>query len=166
MTNECTSTMTYTILRDDLTSADVQALIDEHLAGMHQHSPPESVHALALDALRGPHVDFWTVWHGSSLCGCGALKELDRRTGEVKSMRTRSALLRRGVGQAMLSHILSAAHARHYDHLYLETGSGPAFEPAHQLYLRNGFEFCGPFGDYQADAFSVFMVRVLSRSQT
>jgi putative acetyltransferase len=158
--------MSYTILRDDLTSADVRALIDEHLAGMHQHSPPESVHALALEALRSRDVDFWTVWHGSSLCGCGALKELDRRTGEVKSMRTRSVWLRRGVGQAMLSHILAAARTRDYDYLYLETGSGPAFEPAHQLYLRNGFEFCGPFGDYKADRFSVFMTLALSHTKT
>jgi putative acetyltransferase len=133
--------MTYDIRNDDLSSGDV--------------------HALAIDALRRPEISFWTVWHGDTLCGCGALKALDERSGEVKSMRTRAAWLRRGVGQAMLAHILATARARGFSTLHLETGSGPAFDAAHQLYLRNGFEFCGPFGDYRATTFSVFMKKTL-----
>jgi putative acetyltransferase len=149
------------VRRDDLSSAEVRALVAEHLSGMHAHSPPGHVFALAVDALRAPEVAFWTARLDGVLCGCGALKEVDARTGEVKSMRTRAAFLRRGVGQAVLDEIVRAARARRYARLVLETGTGPAFEPAHALYRRNGFEWCGPFGDYTATEFNVFMEKVL-----
>jgi putative acetyltransferase len=154
--------MALTIRPDDLTSADVQALVAEHLAGMHSHSPPGQVHALALQSLRAPEVRFWTAWTAAGeLCGCGALKQLDAAKGEVKSMRTRAAFLRQGVGQAVLDEITRTARQRDYTQLLLETGTGPAFEPAHRLYMRNGFEWCGPFGDYVATEFNVFMVKPL-----
>lgn len=41
-----------------------------------------------------------------------------------------------------------------YERLSLETGSGAAFEPAHSLYLKLGFEFCGPFADYSPGEFN------------
>ena len=97
--------MNIDIRQDDLSSAEVQSLIAEHLSGMHSNSPPGHVHALAIENLRAPSVTFWTAWVDGILCGCGALKELDPHTGEVKSMRTRSAFLRRGVGQAVLDEI-------------------------------------------------------------
>ena len=128
---------------------------------MRGHSPPGSVHALAVEGLRAPDVTFWTAWLDGALCGCGAMRELDPRTGEIKSMRTRAAFLRRGVGQAVLDEILATGRARAYARLVLETGTGPAFAPAHALYLRNGFEWCGPFGDYEATDFNVFMAKEL-----
>ncbi len=146
---------------DDLSSPAVQALVAEHLAGMHGNSPPGHVNALALEGLRRPDVTFWSAWCGQSLCGCGALKELDGASGEVKSMRTRPAFLRKGVGQAVLDQILRTARSRGYERLYLETGTGPAFAAAHALYLRNGFDWCGPFGGYAATDFNVFMEKVL-----
>ena len=142
---------------DDLQSAEVQALIAEHLAGMHSHSPPGHVNALAIRNLQQPDLTFWSAWLDGQLCGCGALKALDAHTGEIKSMRTRSAFVRRGVGQAVLDEILRTARSRGYARLFLETGTGPAFEPAHALYLRNGFDWCGPFADYTATQFNVFM---------
>jgi putative acetyltransferase len=149
---------------DDLASAEVQSLVAEHLAGMRGHTPPEHVHALDIESLRAPSVTFWTAWVDGVLCGCGALKALDARTGEIKSMRTRLHVLRRGVGQAILDEIVRAARRRGYTRLFLETGSGPAFEPAHALYRRNGFEGCGPFGEYAATEFNVFMVKDLATS--
>jgi len=146
---------------DDLKSAEVQELVSEHLQGMHSNTPPEHVNALALDGLRRPEVTFWTVWEGQLLCGCGALKQLDQATGEIKSMRTRAAFVRRGVGQFVLDEIIRTATSRGYRHLYLETGTGPAFEAAHSLYRKNGFDWCGAFGDYDATHFNVFMVKVL-----
>ncbi|MEY2952562.1 MAG: hypothetical protein RLZZ401_649 [Pseudomonadota bacterium] len=153
--------MTYQIIRDDLSGLEIQALIKEHLAGMHSTSPPESVHALGLEALRAPEVTLWSVWQGPVLCGCGALKDLGQAHGEVKSMRTRAAFLRQGVGQAVLTHLLDHAKAAGYSKLSLETGTTGAFKAAHQLYLRHGFTFCGPFGAYQQDGFSVFMTKLL-----
>ena len=146
---------------DDLSSPAVRSLIAEHLSGMHSNSPPGHVHALAIDNLRAPGVTFWTAWLDGALCGCGALKELDPRTGEVKSMRTRAAFLRRGVGQAILDEILRTSRERGYSRLLLETGTGPAFDAAHALYRRNGFGWCGAFGDYTATDFNVFMARDL-----
>lgn len=146
---------------DDLESAEVQSLVAEHLRGMHDASPPETVYALSTSGLKQPDVTFWSVWDGRDLLGCGALKELDANSGEVKSMRTRASFLRRGVGQFMLDVIVHAASARGYDQLLLETGTGEAFEAAHALYRKNGFEWCGPFGDYVVTDFNVFMVRKL-----
>jgi putative acetyltransferase len=149
------------VRRDDLSSEDVQRLIVEHVSDMHGNSPPGHAHALALENLRSPDITFWTAWADGVLCGCGALKELDPATGEVKSMRTRPAFLRRGAGQAILDEIMRTARDRGYARLLLETGTGPTFEPAHAFYRRNGFEWSDPFGDYVATDFNVFMARAL-----
>lgn len=142
---------------DDLTRPEIHALLNEHLRSMHELSPPESVHALDLENLRRPEITFWTAWKGPVLLGCGALKELDRRHGEVKSMRTPQALRRRGAGRAILAHIIEVARSRAYERLSLETGAAEAFHPAQTLYRSFGFTFCGPFGDYADDPNSVFM---------
>ncbi len=155
--------MTVHVREDDLSSPEVHALVAEHLAEMHGHSPPGRAHALAVEGLRVPGITFWTAWRDGRLCGCGALKELDARAGEVKSMRTRSLCLRRGVGQAVLDAIVRTARDRGYERLYLETGTGPIFDAAHALYHRNGFAPCAAFGDYVATDFNVFMVKTLAR---
>jgi len=142
---------------DDLSRPEVHGLLREHLANMHELSPPESVHALQVSQLVGPDISFWTVWDGSELLGCGALKELDSKHGEVKSMRTPRALRRRGAGSAVLEHIITEARARGYRRLSLETGSIDAFQPARSLYERCGFSYCGPFADYVLDPNCVFM---------
>jgi putative acetyltransferase len=149
---------------DDLTGPEIRGLLEEHLRNMHQLSPPESVHALDLSGLRQPDITFWTAWQDDALVGCGALKELDPSHGEVKSMRTASAHRRKGVGRAMLEHIIAAARSRHYARLSLETGSMEAFAPARRLYEGFGFKYCAPFADYQDDPNSVFMTRKFERT--
>ena len=146
---------------DDLAGAEIRALLDEHLHDMYQLSPPESVHALDLTALRKPEITFWTVWSQGDLLGCGALKELTAVHGEVKSMRTASAHRRKGVARAMLQHIIAEARRRSYARLSLETGSMLAFEPARSLYESFGFTYCSPFADYAEDPNSVFLTRTL-----
>jgi len=150
-----------TIQQDDLSCADVQLLVAEHLSGMHSSSPPGQVHALAIQSLLAPNVSFFTAWQEEVLCGCGALKELDHFNGEVKSMRTRAAFLNRGIGQAILDHIVGTARQRRYSRLLLETGSGTAFEPAHAFYRKNGFEPTASFGEYAATDFNMFMAKHL-----
>ena len=142
---------------DDLSRPAIHALLNEHLQSMHELSPPESVHALDLDKLRRPDITFWTAWDGPVLLGCGALKQLDRHSAEVKSMRTPTALRRQGAGRALLAHIVDVAKERGYTLLSLETGAVDAFKPAQKLYESFGFEVCGPFGDYKRDPYSVFM---------
>ena len=146
---------------DDLSGAEIRALLDEHLANMRSISPPESTHALPIEGLRKPDVTFWAAWENGELLGCGALKELDPEHGEIKSMRTVSRHLRKGVAKALLDYIISEAGLRGYRRLSLETGSMEAFEPARQLYARAGFTYCAPFADYIEDPNSVFMTREL-----
>ena len=149
------------IVEDDLRGAEIAALLEAHLAAMREHSPPDSVHALDLDALRVPDISFWTAWDDDELAGCGALKQLDPRHGEVKSMRTATAHLRKGVGALMLAHIIIVGRARGYRRLSLETGSSAPFIAAHRLYERFGFEPCEPYGDYNDDVFSRYFTLTL-----
>jgi putative acetyltransferase len=149
------------IIIDDLTGPEVAELLEEHLQNMAKHSPPESRHALNLDGLRKPEITFWSAWEDEELVGCGALKELDKQHGEIKSMRTSSSHLRKGVAKRMLQHILEEAKKRNYRRLSLETGSMAAFEPARRLYASFGFQECKPFSDYIEDPNSVFMTMEL-----
>ena len=142
------------IAEDDLTHPAVVELIRLHLQRMHETSPPENVFALDVSGLRSPDVTFWVAWDGDAPMGCGALKALGGAHGEVKSMRTADGYLRRGVAAAILDHIVREARARGYERVSLETGTGPAFEPAHVLYARAGFVECAPFGAYTDTAFS------------
>lgn len=148
---------------DDLSRPEVQALLAEHLRNMHELSPAESVHALNMEGLKAPDVSFWTVWSDRTLVGCGALKELTRSHGEIKSMRTPANLRRQGAGRLLLAHIIAEARRRGYGLLSLETGTMDAFQPAHRLYESHGFRFCGPFGAYVEDPNSVFMSLELAR---
>ena len=146
---------------DNLRGAQIIGLLNEHLHSMTLHSPPESVHALDVEALRQPDVSFWTAWEAGELLGCGAIKQLDACHGEIKSMRTAAGHLRRGVAAALLQHIVGEAKRRSYQRQSLETGSAPAFAPARNLYARFGFVPCEPFADYLPDPHSVFMTRTL-----
>ncbi|ANE47724.1 acetyltransferase [Paenibacillus swuensis] len=144
---------------DDLTGPEVAQLLSEHLHSMTLHSPPESIHALDLEKLRRPEITFWSVWERDELIGCGALKELDPRHGELKSMKTSTSHLKKGIASKLLEHIIDQAKQRGYTRLSLETGSMEAFDPARRLYARFGFEECGPFADYTEDPYSVFMTK-------
>ena len=147
-----------TIAVDDPRRPDVLVLLGEHLADMYATTPAESVHALDPDALSAPTITFWSArGEDGGLLGCTALKELSPQDGELKSMRTATAARGRGVGAALLQHVLAAADARGYRTVHLETGTEDYFAPARRLYERHGFEYCEPFGDYQPDSWSRFM---------
>ncbi|MDZ4857594.1 MAG: GNAT family N-acetyltransferase [Candidatus Hydrogenedentes bacterium] len=146
---------------DDLSGPEIAALLTEHLQSLAEVSPPESCHALDLDGLRQPQITLWSVWQGQELVGCGALKELDAAHAEIKSMRTASAHLRKGVGELLLQHLISEATNRGYRRMSLETGSMEYFEPARCLYLKFGFMTCAPFANYREDPNSVFMTKEL-----
>ena len=151
------SLMAMEIRLGGLERPEVRQLLREHLRTLAQYSPPESMHALDLESLRRPGITFWSVWGSEGLTGCGALKELDLRHGEIKSMRTVARHLRQGVAAGLLSHILEEAGRRGYQRLSLETGATAAFGPARQLYAASGFQECGPFAGYVLDPNSVFM---------
>jgi putative acetyltransferase len=146
---------------DDLSGEPTRRLIAQHLAGMRANSPPESVHALDIDGLRSPDMTFWSVWVEDEIAGCGALKRLDKHRGEIKSMRVADRFLGRGLGRALLEHLITQARAMGIESLWLETGSTEAFTPALRLYESAGFKHCGPFNGYTEDPFSVFMTRTI-----
>lgn len=151
-----------TLREDDLTGAEIIALLEEHLAEMASHTPAESVHALPIDQLTGPGITFWSLWSGNRLAGCGALKQLDPAHAEIKSMRTTSEFRGQGLGAELLSRLLAEARALGFTRISLETGTNDPFVPARRLYARHGFVECEPFADYVLDPWSVFMTLDLS----
>ncbi|MEG6552315.1 N-acetyltransferase, partial [Desulfocurvibacter africanus] len=87
----------FRIREDDLSGEPTLDLLRLHLEGMHASSPPGHVFALDLSGLKVPGVTIWSAWLGDAIAGIGALKSLGDGTGEIKSMRTHPAFLRRGV---------------------------------------------------------------------
>jgi len=147
----------FKIKLDDLTGTEIFDLLQEHLGDMQATSPPESKHALDLAALKDSSIKFWTIWEGDSLAGCGAYKIIDVKHAEIKSMRTSSNYKNKGVASTLLVHIIEQAKLSGFERLSLETGSMDYFVPAHRLYKKHGFNFCGPFADYKDDPNSKFM---------
>jgi len=149
---------------DDPRAADVSDLLRRHLAFAFAHTPPEHVHALDVDALLDPAVTFFGFRAAGRLLAVGALRQLDRRHAELKSMHTAAEARGRGIGRAMLGHLIEVARQRGCDRVSLETGSMPAFAPARALYASVGFQPCAPFGDYQPSATSAFLTLTLTNS--
>lgn len=145
------------IRRDDLSGEATRALIALHLGGMHAVSPPGSVFALDLSGLLAAGVTVWSGWLAGEIAGVGASKAFGDGTAELKSMRTHPAHLRRGVAAALLDHMIAEARAHGLARLSLETGSGPAFDPALALYRSRGFMLGGAFSDYAPNGFSQFL---------
>jgi putative acetyltransferase len=145
------------IVGNDLRGAEIAALLEYHLSDMHANSPPGSVFAFDIDRLRAPDVTFWSAWTGDEIMGCGALKDQGDGAGEIKSMRTAPVHLRKGVAAALLDHVIKTARQRGLRRLSLETGSGPAFDPALALYRRRGFVDGEAFGDYVRTKFNQFL---------
>ena len=152
------------IVRGDFDHPAIRDLLAFHFNDLRTTAPPESCHVLPIDAMRVPELHFFAAWAEESgkdeeLLGFGAVKDLGDGTGEIKSMRTAEAGLRKGVGQAMLDHLIEHARTLGLSRLSLETGSMEFFIPARTLYAKNGFAECAPFGEYQPDPNSVFMTR-------
>jgi len=147
---------------DDPRRDDVYALLEQHLAFAAASTPAEHIHALDLDGLLDPAITFFSVREDGELLGVGALKRIDRDHAELKSMHTAAAARRRGVGRALVEHLLVVAAVRGFSRLSLETGTGDAFAPAQALYASAGFVPCEPFADYRASPDNTFMTLRLS----
>ncbi len=154
--------MAIEIKKDDLSDGTIEKLLSAHLQEMYKYSPPESIHALDPKALRDTAVTFWAARIDGKLAGCGALKKLGSRYGEVKSMKTDTEHLRKGVAKQLLQAIINEAKKLGYSKIFLETGSHEAFQPAINMYEKNGFVECGPFGDYENDPYSKFFKKKLN----
>lgn len=144
---------------DDPRAADVRALLERHLSHARANSPPEAVHALDVDSLVDPAIVFFSFRRDGELLGVGALKILSDNHAELKSMHTAAAARGRGIGGALVDHLVGVARARGIARVSIETGCQPAFAPARSLYASAGFEPCEAFGDYEPSPNSVFMTR-------
>jgi putative acetyltransferase len=149
------------IIAGGLADPQVVRLLSFHLSNARAQTAPGSAHALDLSGLTAPEISFWSAWEEGNLLAVGAMKRLSNTHGEVKSMHTAEAARRRGVGSAMLQHIIAAARDSGIAKLSLETGSWAYFQPAVALYKRHGFVECAPFGDYRPDPNSIFLTRDL-----
>ena len=149
------------IREGSLDHPQVQALLALHRAESLGSTPRENAHALDLSGLRQPAITFWTAWEGDTLLGMAALRELTADHGDIKSMRTAPSALRRGIGRALLAHLIATARARGYRRLSLETGTAPMFGPANAMYEAAGFTDCPPFADYPPSPHNRFMTMVL-----
>jgi putative acetyltransferase len=147
------------IKMDNLDGGEVIALLEEHLSDMYATSPPESVHALDVQALKSSNITFFSAWFNGSIAGCIAIKNLDSQNAEIKSMRTSHNFRGQGVASELLTFVLSFAKQQGYKKISLETGTQEYFQPAHNLYKKFGFTECGPFSDYKLDPNSQFMSR-------
>lgn len=152
--------MDFLIAVDDLSGPQIAAVLQRHLDLMYEITPAGSVYALDLDRLRVPEITFWSAWLGEDIAGCIALKEFgdaNNRQGEIKSMHTLKELRGNGYARALVGHLIDEAKQRGLKTLWLETGKTPPFLPAQKLYESFGFKVCGPFGDYEFDAHSLYM---------
>lgn len=140
-------------------------LLARHLAFARSHSPPEDAHALDSDGLTAPNISFFVLREGDTLLGIGALKQLDGNHAEIKSMHTAEVARGRGIGQAMLAHLLAVARSRGCTRVSLETGSMAAFAPARALYASAGFRPCEPFDNYRTSPNSTYLTLSLEPSR-
>jgi putative acetyltransferase len=146
---------------DDPRADDVRALLDRHLAFARATTRPEDVYALDVDGLADPGVTFFSYRDDGRVLGVAALKRIDEEHAELKSMHTAEEARGRGIARALVEHIVGLARERGYKRLSLETGSGPAFEPARALYASAGFAPCQAFGDYAPSPNSAYMTLAL-----
>jgi putative acetyltransferase len=146
---------------DDPNAEDVRELLRRHMEFARDNTPPEDVHALEVSQLVDPGVTFYSYRRDGELLAVGALKQLDGRHAELKSMHTAAEARRSGVGRAMVEHLIGVARDHGFSRLSLETGSQQAFAPARSLYAQAGFTPCGPFGDYPPDRGNTFMTLAL-----
>ena len=147
----------------DFQDERIVSLLRYHFGKCHEVTPPGSAHVFDVSKLDHPSIDFFAAWEGDALLGVSAVKYFDGRWGEVKSMHTAEAARQRGVGGAILRHIIAAARAKDIKRLNLETGSFAYFTPAARLYRAHGFRDCPPFGDYKPDPNSLFLTLDLRR---
>jgi putative acetyltransferase len=150
---------------DDPREPDVRALLDRHLEFALAQTPSEHSFALDADGLLEPAITVFSFRARGSLLGIGAIKRLGPHHAEIKSMHTAEAARGRGIGRAMLTHLLEAARTRGFRRVSLETGTTPAFAPARALYESTGFIVCGPFAGYQPSEHNLFMTLELDTAR-
>lgn len=142
---------------DDPAAPDVRELLATHLNFARGTTPAEFSFAMDVDALLDPSVTFYSARQDGALLGVAALKRLDDSHVELKSMHVRAEARGRGVGKALVDHLVNEARSRGYSRISLETGTMEEFAAARRLYQRCGFTDCGAFGEYHESPYNTWM---------
>lgn len=91
--------------------------------------------------------------------GCGAFKEFDEKTVEIKRMFVRPENRRQGIGVELLNELEKWASEQNYDAAILETGKNQP--EAIRLYQTTGYELIPNYGQYEGIDNSVCMTKKL-----
>ena len=141
---------------------DVNKLLTKHFIELKSASPEGSAHVLDIPGLRTSSIKFWSLWLNDDLFGCGALKFLDKKHGEFKSIRIHDDYRNKGNGVKIVNHLIIEAKKLEIKRLSIETGAGKFFEPARKLFKKCGFEPCRPFAHYKDDVNSIFFTKQIN----
>jgi len=141
---------------------EVHELLIKHFIELKSVSPEGSTHVLDINGLKDSAIKFWSLWEDNNLMGIGALKFLDKKHGEFKSIRVNDKFRNRGYGLKIIKHLIEEAKILHITKLSLETGAGKFFNPARKLFSDCGFKICDPFSHYEKDINSVYMSMLIS----
>tara|TARA_Y100001935_G_C16942884_1_gene330903 strand:+ start:57 stop:518 length:462 start_codon:yes stop_codon:yes gene_type:complete len=140
---------------------EVNDLLSKHFIELRAASPEGSAHVLDIPGLKVPSIKFWSLWQDKELIGCGALKFLDEKHGEFKSIRIHDNFRNKGHGISVINHLIKEAKGLNIKRLSIETGAGDFFIPARKLFKRSGFIECEPFAHYKEDINSVYLTKVI-----
>ena len=147
---------------DDPLRADVTALLRRHLEYAHANTAPEDVFALDVERLVDPAIAFFSFRDGDgALLAVGALKHLDPTHAEIKSMHTAQEARRRGIGRAMVAHLLDCRPRARLHPSQPRNRLSARVRAGRALYEAAGFEPCDAFADYRSSEASAFMTIAL-----
>jgi putative acetyltransferase len=142
----------------------VHELLIKHFIELRAASPEGSAHVLDIPGLKIPSIKFWSLWQSDKLMGCGALKFLDKKHGEFKSIRIHDDFRKKGNGINVVNHLINEAKKLNITRLSIETGAGDFFKPARKLFKQCSFETCKPFAHYKDDINSVYLTKVINNT--
>ena len=143
---------------------EVHELLTNHFIELRSVSPEGSAHVLDIPGLKVPSIKFWSLWQKEMLLGCGALKFLDEKHGEFKSIRIHDYFRGKGYGANVINHLIIEAKKLSILKISIETGAGNFFKPARKLFKQCGFKECEPFAHYREDVNSVYFTRLIDNS--
>jgi putative acetyltransferase len=143
---------------------EVNLLLKKHFIELRAASPEGSAHVLDIPGLQEPSIKFWSLWEDGQLMGCGALKFLDKKHGEFKSIRIEDNFRGKGNGIRVINHLIDEAKKLMIKKLSIETGAGKFFAPARKLFDNCGFKPCKPFAHYKEDVNSLYLTKLLDNS--
>jgi len=151
-----------TIAQEPLTSPDARALVallDAELTERYPN-PADNHLTLAVDEVSEGRGVFLVARAGDHPVGCGAMRRIDRTTGEIKRMYVAPPERGRGLGARLLAELERHARALGLRRLVLETGERQP--ESIRLYEKSGFTRIACFGEYLETPASVCMGKELA----